>query len=116
MTEYKLVPVEPTIDMIVAGRDGIEGLIGPGPEDQYCSEALLAYRAMLAAAPSPEWVKISERLPTRKDADEFCRVWAWSDSERKSVQVFYDAVDSAPWIEYWMPKPRAEPPSPPEGE
>lgn len=51
---YKVVPVEPTIDMAAAGRDSSGGFMTLGMSEQI-------YRAMLAAAPAP--VELVEQEP-----------------------------------------------------
>lgn len=52
MTQFKLVPVEPTREMMEAGKIA---------QDNGCWPRGV-YAAMLAAAPSP-WVSVEERLP-----------------------------------------------------
>lgn len=100
MSEYKLVPVEPTEKMCLAGDRHIAPLS--------CSHV---YKAMLAAAPSPGWVKTSERLPTRDDSDESGLVWVLGRNG-----VVTDHWSNSPFYRYWMPGPRVQPPAPPEGE
>jgi len=55
-----------------------------------------------------EWVKVSERLPTREDADEEGYVWV---AARNGVAS--DHWANSPFYGYWMPKPRQQPPEPP---
>ena len=54
---WKLVPVEPTIEMCDIGHIGIDVLTGVADDDEYYStngeDAARIYRAMLAAAPAP---------------------------------------------------------------
>lgn len=66
---------------------------------------------LFEVAPSPEWVKTSDRLPTREDADEHGKVWALLCG--KVVLEDWDSVFDLLW---WMPKPRATPPEPPEAD
>ncbi len=49
MTEYVLVPIEPTAEMIKAGASSEDAVIG---SSENC--ALHTYRAMLLASPTPE--------------------------------------------------------------
>lgn len=97
MSDYKLVPVEPTLEM-VQHADGL-----------WTREDI--YRAMLDAAPSPEWIRSSERLPYADDADEGGYLWI-SDAKISWEGHYHNAMH----YPYWMPKPRQEPPQPPEGE
>lgn len=103
MGEYKLVPVEPTREMREAGRGG---WATNDPEEA----ARATYQAMLAATPSPEWVKVSERLPTIDDSDEGGNIWVWDGTDVHSIGWF-NAV--AKEVTHWMPKPRQQPPAPP---
>lgn len=50
---YRLVPVEPTDEMVARGGDGIDGHVDYDKDDLTISEedALAAYRAMIAASP-----------------------------------------------------------------
>ena len=106
MDKYKLVPVEPTAEMVKAGYQ----------EWHYDGNPTHIYRAMLAAAPSPEWVSVSERLPTREDADELGRVWVKIDVYDEAILVSAKTVGRK-GDTHWMPKPRVTPPEPPkEGE
>lgn len=60
---WKLVPVEPTADMIIAAGDGYETgeVIGPAS----------CYRVMIAAAPAlPQQVKSEDARPLRASAQE----------------------------------------------
>lgn len=102
MTEYVLVPVEPTEEMEnapVAFHDGLP------------VTARGCYKAMLAARPRQGWVKTSDRLPAREDADE--DGYLWSGEPGLSFANHYHKALLYP---YWMPKPRATPPEPPEEE
>ncbi len=61
---WKLVPIEPTLDMVMAGEDayerGLDARLDASPRIEYPSEekvalaSRVAYRAMINAAPSPE--------------------------------------------------------------
>jgi len=61
---WKLVPIEPTLDMVMAGETawerGLDARLDAKPRIEYPSEAAVelaarvAYRAMINAAPSPE--------------------------------------------------------------
>lgn len=64
---WRLVPVEPTAEMVQAGRN--EPLAGEADEDAP-EDYRAVYRAMLAAAPAcpsaaaaPKWISVEERLP-----------------------------------------------------
>ena len=50
---YRLVPVEPTEEMVAKGGEGIDGNVDYDRDDLTISEedALAAYRAMIAASP-----------------------------------------------------------------
>lgn len=62
MTQFKMVPVEPTTEMIKAGAEA------------YSFYESHIYRAMLAAAPSP-WVSVEDDLPeAEKDSTESASV------------------------------------------
>lgn len=101
MTEYVLMPVEPTAEMEKALSDFVES---------FSEDASHAYAAMLAARPKQEWVKASDRLPVWEDADETQNVWAhWDGIVWLKHYREIKSVD-------WMPKPRLQPPEPPEGE
>lgn len=50
---WQLVPVEPTQEMVVAGGGAIDMNGGEGGDDEMQSDAIHAYSAMLAAAPTP---------------------------------------------------------------
>ena len=51
MNDTKQVPLEPTEEMIEAGWVAISGNGGEGDDDALRSDALVTYKAMLAAAP-----------------------------------------------------------------
>lgn len=57
MTKLKMVPVEPTREMIEAGKKEV---------DWYEHNAIYCYRAMLAAAPSP-WISVEDDLPKAEE-------------------------------------------------
>lgn len=50
---WKLVPVDPSLEMVVAGGGAIDMNGGEGGDDEMQSDAIHAYCAMLAAAPTP---------------------------------------------------------------
>lgn len=104
MEEYKLVPVEPTQEMVDVLFGGDFDLVRDGlPETMR-----KVYRTMLAAAPSPEWVKTADRLPTRADWDEDNYVWGGEPG--KVVLIHHH---DTPLYPYWMPKRRQQPPESP---
>lgn len=99
MSEWKLVPVE--ADEAMENAFTREQLLnGAGFAD--------CYAALLAAVPSSEWVKTSDRLPTREDADEQGKVWALLCG--KVVLEDWNFIFDLLW---WMPKPHQQPPEPP---
>ena len=101
MSEWKLVPAEPTEEMVKAGG----GL-------SLCSTvaARFAYKAMLAVAPEHKWVGSSERAPKESECDEAGMVWV---CDVDAGAVFVEELDNAKHWHYWMPKPRVSPPQPP---
>lgn len=122
MSEWKLVPVEPTAEMNDAGAQrlarweaGCEWPESWSPLQVAAmrNEAERVWRSMCLAAPSPEWVKTSDRLPTREDADEDRYVWVYTGPPFAIVDVEHiDCI--ADDVTHWMPKPRVQPPEPPE--
>lgn len=103
---YVLVPVEPTEEMLQAGRMQYEkwGSVHAG------------YKAMLAAAPTPpstEWIDVSKQLPTNGDevlcalTDGCVRVLEFNTHPEKR---FIDR-DTGKWwwikVGHWMPLPKA---------
>lgn len=96
--EYKLVPVEPTREMIEAAQRTQEGFVDD------------VYKALLAAAPSPSWIETAERLPTREDSDENGDVWVAIAGNPCTETEWWE--EAGRW-DYWMPKPRQQPPEPP---
>lgn len=108
MSEWKLVPVQPTQKIAAA-------MVAELPNNPYAMGATVLakamYRKAIAAATSPAWVKTSEQQPFDKDGDEDGAVWF---SDGKAVRrAHYTAFRRFP---YWMPKPRVQPPEPPEKE
>lgn len=70
MTGYKLVPVEPTEDMLVAGQE--EWAHRPHGALEDCEEARSIYKAMLAAAPAVQEEPVSV-------ADALRQIAGWMD-------------------------------------
>jgi len=73
MTEWRLVPVEPTPEMDKAGADTFGGQ-GDSADARY--ECAVMYRAMIAAAPQPPaaqepvaWVSANHQYMTMNQAD-----------------------------------------------
>ena len=58
------------------------------------------------------WIQISERLPTREDADERSEVvWKWADGTTCTGR-FEDGGDEDDPAVAWLPLPRYTPPKP----
>src|SRR5690554_3811966 len=76
MTQFQLVPVEPTREMCAAAVNLADE---DGDHHEMLGRSYFAYKAMLAAAPSP-WVSVEERLP---DAEK-------GSTESATVIVFLD--------------------------
>jgi hypothetical protein len=108
--EYKLVPVEPDNGMTQAGQSTLHTA---GPFGLRVA-ANSTYKAMLAAAPAPAWVPVSERLPTREDADNDESVWAWLGAGPVEL-LYYGSIGSRyADVTHWMPRPQQMPPDPPK--
>lgn len=107
--EYKLVPVDPTVEMVVAGIGAYRAT-----SDLAFIRGIVADigEVMIAAATSPEWIPVSERLPGRADGDEEGYLWV-SDGNVVTETRYENVVVWSSW-DYWMPKPRQEPPAPPK--
>lgn len=98
-TEFKLVPVEPTLDMGWAYLDAARD----AQPDKNFSFSIPGYRAMLAAAPTPPqpiYDEAKERelfnswygeLPTTKLKETMWMAWeACAQSRAKSVEVGHE--------------------------
>ena len=74
------------------------------------SMILEAHRMAIEALERTRWIPVSERLPTKEDADEFGNVRAWSSEQNWSEDAPYRWVDERGSYGYthWMPLP--EPP------
>lgn len=109
--EYKLVPVDVTEEMVEAVKNANIDLV----RDAFAVAVGKLHSALLAAAPSPEWVKVSERLPTREDADESGMCWMLSADEGVCTMLaeFAFEFEDQFGVTHWMPKPRQQPPAPP---
>lgn len=68
--------------------------------------------APLGRASLPQWIPISERLPTSEDADEQERVtWKWADGTSCTGR-FDDSGDEDDPAAAWLPLPPYTPPKP----
>lgn len=57
-------------------------------------------------ASANEWVKCSERMPTKEDADEFNEVWVWDSYQKVGLKVRYGCVKNLEDFTHWMPLPQ----------
>lgn len=114
--EYKLVPVE-----VYNRIRNLPEEIAPDPYDErdvslgWVRDHVRKAVAMLAAAPSPSWVPVSERLPTGADGDEHGYVWFG----KPGWGVCLGKVTATQWYcdhgyDRWMQKPVSTPPAPPK--
>ena len=147
--DWKLVPVEPTDEMISAGADA---------SDAFRVDVLRSYEAMLQSAPqqpadplnggwycahcqrgvdssevtyheqheacgrvitndvlpqpADQWVRCSERLPTKEDADDCWGVWVANGDPLRVDSYLWNSVDERDFA--WMPTGLRKPPAPEE--
>lgn len=112
MSECKLVHSEPTQEMYDAGENAIACSVGQSLP--FAQLAGRVYDAMYAAAPSPEWVKCSEGIPSPEDADERHEIWVCNMGAIGDPVVELTCYSEAVWYTHWMAKLCQQPPKPPE--
>lgn len=97
MSKFKIVPVEPTEEMLSEGDAATSIASG------YIGEVAEIYSSMIDAAPCP-WVPVSERLPESKDADSRNTIFAWNGDSIIFVGLdrFQEKI-KAFGITHWMP-------------
>lgn len=114
--EFKMVPVEPTWEMQIAGRDAIIDAASDDNLDTSTDDAAAIYRAMLAAAPAPAeavpvaWVGVDSQVAvaTQEAGSTWAHqpAWLWYDDRemclslgrwsKDSKQAAYIRADLAP--------------------
>lgn len=90
---WKLVPTEPTEQMVEAARAN------------NCGPISNAIAAAIAAAPSP-WIPVSERLPTEEDGGYHGAVLifrALLNRPGRVEVVLWSSVEGSQSITHWMP-------------
>lgn len=109
MNQLKMVPVEPTREMCAAAVN----LAGEdGDHHEMLGRSYLAYKAMLAVAPSP-WVSVGERLPESETDVLVCGRYVFADEILTAVAGLFHGVWMSQETEdnlrfeptHWMPLP-----------